>query len=554
MNALLQTLRNLGPARLVTLGGVAAALIVFLLYVTSRLAGPDMALLYADLEAVDSSKIVQRLEASGTPYELRGDGSRIMVPRDQALRLRMAMAAEGLPSGGSVGYEIFDRTEAFGTTSFVQQVNHLRALEGELARTIGSIAQVRSARVHLVIPERELFSRDRPEPSASIILVVAGPGSIEKAQVLAIQHLVASAVPGLKPSSISIVDNQGTLLARGAEGGDQPTGAGAEELRLAYESRMTRAIEDLLQRSLGYGKARAEVSVEMDFDRVTTNSETFDPDGQVIRSTQTVEEQADSTDGAAGDAVTVGTNLPDPNLAAPGGAQSATRSARTEETVNYEVSKTVETHVREAGSVRRVSVAVLVDGTYEAAADGTTTYQPRSAEDLAQIDKLIRSAIGYNAERGDTLEVVNMRFAEFAEAEADEGGLLLGFGQSDLMRVAEILVLGVVAALVLLLVVRPLLGRLLDAVPAARAGQRQPLLTDQSGSAPALAGPPPVPGAAAAALAQAESVASEIDQMIDINQVEGRVRASSLKKIGEIVERHPEEAVNIMRSWMFQES
>jgi flagellar M-ring protein FliF len=324
-------------------------------------------------------------------------------------------------------------------------------------------------------------------------------------------------------------------------------------MRLAYETRMTRAIEDLLQRSLGYGKARAEVSVEMDFDRVTTNSETFDPDGQVIRSTQTVDEQADSTDGAAGNAVTVGTNLPDPNLTAPGATQSATKSARTEETVNYEVSKTVETHVREAGSIRRVSVAVLVDGTYEAAADGTTTYQPRSAEDLAQIDKLIRSAIGYNAERGDTLEVVNMRFAEFAEATADEGGLLLGLGQSDLMRVAEVLVLGIVAALVLLLVVRPLLGRLLDAVPAARTGG-QSLLTDQSGSTPALTGPPPLPGAAAAALAQAESTASEIDQMIDINQVEGRVRASSLKKIGEIVERHPEEAVNIMRAWMFQET
>ncbi len=553
MNALLQTLRDLGPARLVTLGGVAAALIVFFLYLTSRLAGPDMALLYADLQTVDSGKIVQRLEASGTPYELGGDGGRIMVPRDQVLRLRMAMAGEGLPSGGSVGYEIFDRTEAFGTTSFVQQVNHLRALEGELARTIGTIAQIRSARVHLVIPERELFSRDRPEPSASIILIVGGPGSIEKPQVLAIQHLVAAAVPGLKPSSVSIVDNRGTLLARGPDDGDPSSGAGAEEMRLAYETRMTRAIEDLLQRSLGYGKARAEVSVEMDFDRVTTNSETFDPDGQVIRSTQTVEEQADSTDGGAGNAVTVGTNLPDPNLTAPGAVQSATKSARTEETVNYEVSKTVETHVREAGSIRRVSVAVLVDGTYEAAADGTTTYQPRSAEDLAQIDKLIRSAIGYSAERGDTLEVVNMRFAEFAEAAADEGGLLSGIGQSDLMRVAEVLVLGIVAALVLLLVVRPLLGRLLDAVPVARTG-RQPLLTDQSGSTPALAGPPPLPGAAAAALAQAESTVSEIDQMIDINQVEGRVRASSLKKIGEIVERHPEEAVNIMRSWMFQET
>src|SRR5690606_39076012 len=221
VNALVQTLRNLGPLRLAALGGVGLALIGFFVYLTARLATPEMALLYGDLEMTDSAEIVARLESMGVPYRLRRAGSEILVPADQALRLRMAMAEEGLPSGGAVGYEIFDRVDSLGTTSFVQEVNRLRALEGELARTIRSISQVKSARVHLVIPRRELFSRERSEPGASIILMMERGAALERSQVLAIQHLVAAAVPRLKPSAISIVDDHGTLLARGTE--DDPT-------------------------------------------------------------------------------------------------------------------------------------------------------------------------------------------------------------------------------------------------------------------------------------------------------------------------------------------
>ena len=544
MNALIQTLRNLGTLRLAALGGVAVALLAFFVFVTTRLSGTDMALLYADLETADSAKIVERLETLGVPYEIKGDGSHIKVPADQVLRLRMSMASEGLPAGGSVGYEIFDRENALGTTNFVQQVNHLRALEGELARTIGSISQVKSARVHLVIPQRELFSRDKPQPSASIILVQRG--SLDRSQVLAIQHLVAAAVPGLKPAAISVVDEQGNLLARGTDD-DSANPASAEEMRLAYESRMRRSVEELLQRSVGYGKIRAEVTAEMNFDRVTTNSETYDPDGQVVRSTQTVEEQSDSSEGAA-DAVTVANNLPDPTLQN-GDGQSRSTTARTEETVNYEITKTVETHISEAGTVKRLSVAVLVDGLYTPAEDGTLTYQPRSAEELDQIAKLVRSAVGFDQARGDTVEVVNMRFTDIATELADPDALPFGFEKNDLIRIAEMLVLGVVAILVMLLVVRPMIGRLLEQ---SQANAGQGLLTDQSTATPALAGPAAVPGELPAPAHG--DVASEIEKMIDINQVEGRVRESSLKKISELVDRHPEEAVNIMRSWLYQET
>ena len=550
VNALVQTLRNLGPLRLAALGGVGLALIGFFIYLIARFTTPEMALLYGDLEMTDSAEIVERLESMGVPYRLRRDGSEILVPADQALRLRMAMAEEGLPSGGSVGSEIFDRVDSLGTTSFVQEVNRLRALEGELARTIRSISQVKSARVHLVIPRRELFSRERSEPSASIILMMERGAALERSQVLAIQHLVAAAVPRLKPSAISIVDDHGTLLARGTE--DDPTtlltGTRATEMRIAYENRMARSIENLLQQSLGYGKVRAEVTAELDFDQITRNSETYDPDGQVVRSTQLIEEESRSTDGQGEAPVTVANNLPDAELALPGtGPQSMSETLRTEETINYEISRTVETHVRETGKVRRLSVAVLVDGTYETGPDGTVTYLPRSAEELGQIETRVRSAMGYDAARGDTVEIVNMRFADAVPMAEDET-LFLGLTRDDLMKIAELGVIGLIGVLFLLLVVRPLVLRLLEAEPEPEMEQQR-LLTDESELPPALAAPDETPEP----ITDDEEVAREIDQMIDINQIEGRVRASSLRKISEIVEKHPEEAVNIMRGWMYQQ-
>jgi flagellar M-ring protein FliF len=549
VNALLQTLRSLGTVRLIAIGGVAIALVAFFVFLTNRLSTPDMALLYADLEASDSSQIVAKLDTLGVPYELKGDGSQIMVPRDKALRLRMTMAQEGLPSGGSIGYEIFDRADSLGTTNFVQKVNHLRALEGELARTIRSIAEISSARVHLVLPERALFARDQPQATASIIISTRRGGSLDPAQVQAIQHLVAAAVPGLKPNAVSIVDNWGTLLAKGGDGAEADnSGATGEGMRQEYERRLARSLEELLQRSLGYGSARVEVSAEMDFDRITTNSETYDPDGQVVRSAQSVEEKSQSGEGkGSSQAVSVTNNLPDPTADTGATAAPTDISGRTEETTNYEISKRVETHVREAGLVKRLSIAVLVDGTYEPGKDGAVgAYKPRSADEMKQIDKLVRSAAGFDQGRGDTVEVVNMRFAQESDGATEPAseGIVMGLEKADLMRIGEVGVLGLLSVLALLFVGRPMVSRLLSGVPTG-SGQRL------------LAGPDATPAAALPGGGQAQIAADNgeptLEQMIDVSQVEGRVRASSIKKMAEIVTNHPEEAVNIMRTWMYQE-
>ncbi|MGH6893751.1 MAG: flagellar basal-body MS-ring/collar protein FliF [Dongiaceae bacterium] len=555
----MQTLRNLGPTRLVALAAVGFALIAFFTFIVTRLATPGMTLLYSGLEPADSGQIVQRMDAQGVPYELRGDGSQIYVPQDQVARLRLSLASEGIPAGGSIGYEIFDRADALGTTNFVQQINQIRALEGELARTIRSIHQVRSARVHLVMPKRELFSRDRAEPTASVVLALQG--SLDKGQVSAIQHLIASAVPGMKANNVSVIDSNGELLARGAGDGELDA-ANSEDMRRSYEARMSQAIEQLLAQTLGAGKVRAEVTADLDFNQITTNKEDFNPDGQVVRSTQSVEETGNSQERQGGNNVSVANNTPNPPGQQAGGAGGSTaQNARTEETVNYEISKIVQTEVKASGNVKRISAAVLVDGLYQTAEDGTKTYAPRGADELAQIDSLVKSAIGFDASRGDVVQVVNMKFAE-PDLVDDTGTMLLGLDKTDMMRLAELLVLAVVATLVLLLVVRPLLSRIL-AMPsiapsnvALAGGERGLALPPGAAAALAIPGPSPtgLPGLPAMPSAsEAEAIAAEIDQMIDLNQVEGRVRASSVRKISDLVDQHPEQAVNLIRQWVYQE-
>ena len=555
----MQSIARLGATRLVAVLGVGAAMVAFFVFLTTRIAAPAMSLLYADLDLKDSAQIVQKLDAMSVPYQLKGDGSQILVPGDQVARLRMTMAEQGLPRGGSVGYELFDKADSFGSSSAAQNVNQVRALEGELERTITGLGPVQSARVHLVLPRRDLFARDAQEASASIVVKLRGAERLSKGQVAAIQQVVASAVPTLKPNRVSVVDGAGTLLARGdGQDANTATGIGAEQFQTDYETRIARGVEDMLERSLGAGKARVDVRADIDFDRITTSSESFDPDGQVVRSTQTVTQNDDSTNGND-QPVTVTNNLPGQQNQATANNGGRTKNARNEETINYEISKTTRSQVREAGEVKRLSVAVLVDGTYTAKPDGTKEYAPRSPDELKQITTLVRSAIGYNEKRGDTVEVVNLKFAQPEEAPASAAAApsgFLGFEKADLIKIGETATLAVVALLVILLVVRPLMFKLLEGggapIGAETAGLLTGPMTAGQLSAPQGMQTAMVPAQAQAAQLPVPAPRPQIEQMIDIGQVEGRVAASSIKKIGEIVEKHPEEAVAIVRSWMYQ--
>lgn len=557
MNPFADLIRNLGPIRLAALAGTGIAVVGFFIFLVSRLSTGSMSLLYADLDPADAGQIVRELESHNTPYQLKANGTQIFVPSDEVLRLRVSLAEQGMPGGGSVGYELFDKNQGLGTTAFVQNVNLVRALEGELGRTISSIRNVRGARVHLVLPRRELFSRERQKPSASVVLQINGGLRLGKEEVLAIQHLVAAAVPELTPEGVSILDDRGDLLARGFGEDSKNTLAllNSEEMKLAYENRLRSSIEELVERTVGLGRVRAEVSADMDYGRVTENTEKYDPDSQVARSTQTIEDKSQSSDASSDQSVTVQNNLPEASVNGSGGngTQSTSSNARTEETVNYEISRTVRQRTKESGEIRRLSVAVLVDGTYTRNANGERVYTPRTPEQLEQIDKLVKSAIGYQENRGDTVEVVNMEFVKLEPGDISDGAFLFGISKEEFLQLAEVLVLAVVGLLVILLVVRPVLTRLFESMPTTLASRGGGLI-GQDGQLAQLAGP----GATAdmAELLEGEDEAEEslLDQMIDINQVEGRVRASSLRKIGEIVDKHPEEAVAIIRNWMYQEA
>jgi flagellar M-ring protein FliF len=532
--------KTLGPARIAAMGAVTAALIGFFAFVILRVTAPAMTPLFTDLSVEDSAAIIKDLDRQAIAYEIRNDGAIILVPKDKVTRLRMKLAEGGMPKGGGVGYEIFDKSDALGATSFIQNINHLRALEGELVRTIKAIDRVQAARVHLVLPERPLFARDKAEPSASIVLKVRG--ALEQQQVRAIRHLVASAVNGLKPQRVSVVDETGRLLADGSAQEAGTLGASADERQIAFERRLREQVESIVTSVVGPGRARVQLTADFDFNRITQTSDRYDPEGRVVRSTQTREEQSQSGDNAQGQ-VTAANELPGAN--AQQGTNPRDQAKKSEEIINYDISRTTRTEVIEGGRVSRVSVAVLVDGAYTKNDKGEAVYAERSKEELDRIASLVRTAIGYDQKRGDQVEVVNLRFAEIpTQAFNEPTGLMamLQFTKDDIMRAIELGVMLVLSLVVLLLVVRPLVRRMITPEKAAAA------LAAVTGVAGA--GALPSPATADGAEAPLTASPSATTKMIDMAQVQGQVHAQSIQKVGELADRNPNETVSIIRSWL----
>ena len=538
MMPLLEGLKALGTARLVAMGVVAAGLLALLAVLVLRGAGggSQMALLYADLDLRDSAQIVEQLNRKHISYRLLSNGSQILVPSDQVAEARMVLARDGLPAGGSVGYELFDRGDGLAFTEFQQKINETRALEGEIGRTIKAIRGIRQVRVHLVLPRREPFARDRQDAQASVMLTMVGAQRLDREGVQAILNLVAAAVPGLTPRNIAVVDSRGDLLARAG----QPVGpiaeaASADEVRRATELRLSRAVEEMLERSLGPGRVRAEAAVRMNYDRVNETQETYNPDGQVTRSSQTVTTNSRTTE--PNGSVSVQNNLPNADAGTPPGA--GTQEGRQEETTNYEIGKTVRTLISEQPRIDRISLAVMVAGTL----DANKAWQPLPAEDLVRIATLVKSAIGFDEKRGDQVNVVSMRFAEADVPPPDAGGLLgIRLEKPELMTLAQTALIGIIGLLALLLVLRPMVKGIAALAPAtagilAAAGE--------AGGQAAVHGP---------SNNLLLSGPSDETGMVEIAQIEGQMRASSLRRLSDMVEKHPSASLNILRGWMARDN
>ncbi len=473
---------------------------------------PDFQTLFSNLEEADASAIVAYLKDEKIPYRIAGGGTAVQVPAEKVLETRLALAARGLPQGGGVGFEIFDR-QALGMTDFVQRLNFQRALQGELARTISQLSQVEGARVHLVMPERSFLSGEQALPGASVVLKLKGGQALRPAQVRGIAHLVASSVQGLKPADVTIVDAQGTLLnGPGPKGEDQVEEPGIVALKRRVEGDYEKRIESMLERVVGQGKAIARVTVDLDLTRVERTQVTFDPDAVVVGSEKRIKERT------VGEPLNAGVPGVESNITNEAATERASASGPTseheDEAIEYEVSRTTSHITEPMGGIKHLSVAVLIDGTYREEG-GKRTYVPRSEEEIGRLRELVKRAVGFNEKRGDEIEVTSAAFELPAEVEAGKAGWserLKPWVQPAFRLFGVLGLLGVI-----MFVVRPFLLAL----------ARRPPVGGVAGQAPALF----APGAAA-----------------QIAQVEGGGGAESV----EFARRNPDRTAELIKHWMIE--
>jgi flagellar M-ring protein FliF len=546
VEALQQQLARFGIGRLTAIlgltAGAAAALVIFTMSMNSN----GEALLYSGLQPNDAAAVTERLDAAGLNYELREGGTAVYVDSGSVDEARMRVASGGALGFGSVGYEIFDETDALGTTSFVQNVNARRALEGELARSINTLASISGTRVHLVLPERRLFSRDQQEPSASV--VINANGELRNGQVETIRNLVATAVAGLAPTRITIADDSGRLLAS-ANDGDSLGGAALDDRRAGVEESLRRKILDVVEGVVGSGAARVVVTAELDRESVTQTQLEYDPNTQVEVSRRSEEESSEEplNDGA----VSVSENQPD------AAAEAAARLARSQREVterNFENSSTQTTRVREAGAVQRLAVSVVVDELTSRAEDGTLVFEPRSQTQMDQIRALVAAAAGISstAENLDgtrILEVQQMRFSRPDLSAGTPAPAGFSIADLDVMRIAEIAVLFITALLIIVLVARPLVKGAISG-PAAIEDQRASAALPGSSAQVRLAGAGTAGGDSQALLPDDASD----EERINVAQIDGQVKKSSVRKVASLVEQHPDESMAILRSWMHEDA
>ena len=450
--------------RKLSLVAVAALSILLFSLIIMQARIADYSLLFANLPSRDAAEVVQWLKDRKIPYRIEGGGSIIMIPAEQVHETRIELAGSGLADGG-VGFEIFDK-QSFGMTDFTQKVNYRRALQGELTRTISSLAPVEAARIHLALPEKRLF-RDQQQPAtASVIIKLSAGRSLKEAQVQGIVNLVAGSVEGLDAEHVTVVDSSGRTLSN-ARGEDSPgpMTPGMLSYQQTMESRLEHRAQSLLDRALGVGNALVRITADVDFDQRERVEESLDPRGAVVVSEQTLTEAGgtQTTGGVPG----VVSNLEDTDVVV-----SSIPASRTEETVNYELSKVVSKTVQSVGTVKSLSVSVLVADRIVAAGDGEETLSaPRSAEEILEIEQMVRTSLGLNDERGDLISVVSMPFeSSFVDTPLPQPSMVDKV--YPLLPVIKYGLLMIAALLVYLLFLRPLLRTLGSA-----AQQTQPLKT-----------------------------------------------------------------------------
>lgn len=555
MQAILDNLKSLGWKRLSILGGTGIALLLVLLVGLNVLTSRDYISLYRDLSPADAGRIIETLEQAGIPARADVSGTAVSVPSDAMAAARMELAGAGLPGDGTPGWELFDDASGLGMNSFMQRVNRLRALEGELARSIQTIDGIDAARVHLVLPEREPFSRERPRPSASVI--VRGSREVSTRSARSIRALVASAVPDLAGSQVTVLSGTGeTILADDGEAGSE---ASLQSARAQIEDRLGQRISQILTARVGAGNARVQVSVDLSTEREVLQQRTYDPDQRVVRSTETREES--TQDQRATGEVGVADNIP-AALADDVPRGNTNSSNSTNEIVNYEIGGTTSEIVREPGEVQKISVAVLVNGIYNVADGGDVAYKERDEAELKRLEALVRSAIGFDETRGDSVEVVSLRFMDYSMdvGEPIVGGFMTSVSENMGTLLRGLFALALVGA-VLFFGVRPTLNRILGVpeLPGPGAGERSP-----TGATPQLSGAgggkavaalgadtaPPVQGDVFQSGTVLHPLPEDAEEMVSLASVKGGVQRGWINSVSNLIDAEPDDALKVVRAWL----
>ena len=533
MQAIVQFFKEISPVRLaISAVTIISFLILFTIFM-SKLGDNEFSVLYTDLDIQDSAKIVEELDNKKISYRAMFDGSTIKVNKAEVVSARLALAQVGLPTSGSViGYEIFDKEDSIGATNFSQNIKLIRALEGELSRTISAFEQVTKARVHLVMPQREIFSKEKLEPRASVVLKFRGSKKLGKSEIDSISHLVVTSVPGLEMKNVTIVDTKGNALKIGSsEEGIEFASDKNEEVRIAAENRLKNIIESLLSRSIGSGKVKAQVALKMNFDRTVTNSEVYDPDGAVVRSLQSMDERDQTPVSSAGGMdASVANNIPGGGDGGDGSLKFAI-SEKNNQTTNYEISKIIKNHISESGIVTKMSIGILVDGYYKTDKEsGESEYIERSQEDLDKIVNLVKVAIGFDEDRNDRIEVINMKFSSELDIIGDDDSDWL---KEELPNLFQTIIFAIVVLLVLITVIRPIA---LKAFEVRQTGEENNEVLEMG--------------------ADGMPITSSMGSMVDVQtedeeSIENKV--GSIFRINRIADSSPQDLVNVLKKWLNEE-
>jgi len=547
---LLKTIQNLGRTKLISLGAVSFVLLVFFGFLISKTSNDNMVIVSEGLENVEIGKVIEKLEEMKIAYEINDRGM-LYVSKDDKSKVLITLASMGVRSN-IVGYELFDSVDSFSATNFMQNINNLRALEGELTRSVLSFSNIKNARVHINIPKKSIFSDEIQKSTGAVIVEPKKHHKLDIKQIKAIQNLVASAVMNMKPEYVKVIDTKGILLSQEEEPDDMVTGVKHfNEIKFKYEKRVQDQLENLLEKSLGFGKVYVSVNVDMDFNQLSENAEVFDPESKVIRSEHISDEKKDESDKES--QMTIEQEIKEESVDK-NTEQMKSNSSKSEKIKNYEISKVIKSIIKSPGEIKQISVAVLVDGTYAKDKDNKQIYTPRTEDELTKISTIVKSAIGFKKERNDKVEVVNMRFSkhEFDDEVLTEDKFLYGFKKDAVLSLLDKLIIGIILMFVIAIVVKPLLEKAVKMVSYKDMDIDTLMNFNTDFSMIGHDGKIKVvdPAVEKEKLLHPEE---DMQDAIDVKKIDNIIEKSSLSGIVEIVDKHTNRTIVVLREWMYED-